>query len=198
MSFKQYELLKRLLDITISILCIFFFSPLFLIISVLVWLDSRNPVIFIQKRIGKDGVPFFLYKFRTMKLETPAYILKPKGDNPLITKIGMFLRNTGLDELPQLFNVLKGEMSLVGPRPEMPFTVDSYTEREKERLKVRPGITGLWQLSGKTYLPIHYNLEYDLSYIQGRSLFLDFEILFATLLLFLRNISNIGLKLYRK
>lgn len=115
-----------------------------------------------------------------MRKETPAYILKPKGDNPLITKIGMFLRNTGSDELPQLFNVLKGEMSLVGPRPEMPFIVDSYTDKERERLKVKPGITGLWQLSSKVKKPIHYNLEYDLSYIRNQSLLLDFKILFKT------------------
>lgn len=116
---------------------------------------------------------------------------KPKGYDPRVTGIGQFLRNTGLDELPQLFNVLKGEMSLVGPRPEMPFIVAGYREREKQRLKVKPGITGSWQLSGKTDLPIHYNLEYDLAYIKDRSLFLDLRILFETLKWFLRNKTEI-------
>lgn len=184
-SLKQYELLKRLLDIIISILCIIFFAPLFLLILVLIWLDFRASVIFTQKRIGKDGKPFVLYKFRTMERETPPYMLKPRNSDVRIAKIGRLLRDAGLDEAPQLINVLKGEMSLVGPRPEMPFIAEGYTEREKERLRVKPGITGLWQLSGKAYLPIHYNLDYDLLYIKKRSLFLDFSILFKTLLLFI-------------
>lgn len=190
-SLKQYELLKRLLDIIISILCIIFFSPVFLAICVLIWFDSRGAVIFTQKRVGRDGAVFMLYKFKSMEKDTPAYMLKPQKSDMRITEIGRFLRDTGLDELPQLFNVLKGEMSLVGPRPEMPFIVEGYQEKERERLKVKPGITGLWQLSGKTCLPIHQNLEYDLSYIKDSSLFLDFKILFKTLILFLRNIKEI-------
>lgn len=186
-SLKQYELLKRLLDIIISILCIIFLSPIFLVIFVLILFDSGGPAIFIQKRIGEDGAPFMLYKFRTMEKGTPAHMLKPKKGDTRITKIGILLRDTGLDELPQLFNVLKGEMTLVGPRPEMPFIVEEYQERERERLKVKPGITGLWQLTGKTHSPIHHNLKYDLFYVKERSLFLDFTILFKTLILFLRN-----------
>lgn len=197
-SLKIYDISKRLLDITVSILCIIFLSPVFVVISVLIWLDSADSPIFIQKRIGKNGVLFMLYKFRTMKKETPAYMLKPGEDDVRITRIGRFLRNTGLDELPQLFNILKGEMTLVGPRPEMPFIVAGYQEREKERLKVKPGITGLWQLSGKTNLPIHYNLEYDLFYIKKRSLLLDLKILSETLTWFLRNMPIVAIKFFIK
>jgi putative colanic acid biosynthesis UDP-glucose lipid carrier transferase len=138
-----------------------------------------------------------LYKFRTMKRETSAYMLKPDKDDVRITRIGRFLRNTGLDEVPQLFNVLKGEMSLVGPRPEMPFIVEGYQKGERERLKVKPGITGLWQLSGRTNMPIHCNLEYDLAYIKDRSLSLDLKILFETLKWFLRNKAGICSKFFR-
>ena len=113
-------------------------------------------------------------------------MLKPKSDDANITGIGKLLRDTGLDEMPQLFNVLKGEMSLIGPRPEMPFVVEGYTEPEWARLKVKPGITGLWQLSNKTKEPIQENLEYDLDYIKNRSLVLDLKILLKTLALLFR------------
>lgn len=182
---KKYRLLKRFLDITVAILLILFLFPVFSVICILLCLTSEGTVIFAQKRIGSNGKPFILYKFRTMKKDTPCYMPKPDNCDARITKIGRLLRDTGFDEFPQLFNVLKGEMSLVGPRPEMPFVVKGYGDKERERLKVKPGITGLWQLSGKTRLPVHLNLSYDLFYIKNRSLCLDIRILYTTLLWFL-------------
>lgn len=116
-------------------------------------------------------------------MDMPKYAPKPREDDPRINRLGNFLRKSGFDELPQLFNVLKGDMSLVGPRPEMPFIVKDYTEAHKERLKVKPGITGPWQLSSKVKEPVHHNLKYDLSYIRNQSLLFDLKILFKTFIM---------------
>jgi len=174
---------KRLLDIFVSAVFLLLFSPLMLLIGLLIKLDSRGPVVFSQTRIGKDRVPFTIFKFRTMVSETEAYAVTPTSRaDPRITRVGRFLRSTGLDELPQLYNVLRGDMSLVGPRPEMPFIVDAYSDLEMKRLKVRPGITGLWQVYARTsLLPIHQHIEYDLYYIENLSLVLDAMILLDTL-----------------
>jgi len=177
---------KRIFDFTISVLITVLFFPIFLILISLIKLSFSGPAIFRQKRVGKDGGEFILYKFRSMALNAPAYAPKPKEDDSRITKIGRFLRKSGLDELPQFYNVLKGDMSLVGPRPEMPFLIETFKDRRRDRLSIKPGITGLWQISGKTKEPIYYNLEYDLYYIKNQSLFLDLKILFKTLILFFR------------
>lgn len=190
----QYDCLKRFSDIIISILCIFFLSPGIFLIFILLSLDFWPEIVFSQERVGKDSKAFILYKFRTMKKETPSYMVKPARDDPRITKLGRVLRDIGLDEVPQLINVLKGEMSIVGPRPEMPFIADNYTAIEKERLDIKPGITGLWQLSGRTYLPIHQNLGYDIFYIKEHSLSFDLKILLKTLLFFLQNAINLFIK----
>lgn len=121
-----------------------------------------------------------------MTQETSHYEYKPKKNDPRITKVGRFLRNTGLDELPQLWNVIKGEMSVVEPRAEMPFIVNAYSQKERKRLKVKPGITGLWQVSGKTQEPITNYLEYDLDYIKKRTHWLDFIIISKTSVLLLK------------
>jgi len=192
---KQYEFLKIVVDLLTAMLGIVFLAPLFLVICVLIELDFAGPAIFVQKRVGKNNQLFSLYKFRTMSKETPPYMLKHKSDDGRITKIGRLLRDTGLDEAPQLFNVLKGEMSLVGPRPEMLFVVEGYTEAERQRLKVKPGITGSWQLSGRTQAPIHHNLEYDLTYIKNRSFSLDLSILFKTLILSLTSTLKVLLNI---
>jgi lipopolysaccharide/colanic/teichoic acid biosynthesis glycosyltransferase len=183
-------MIKRLLDIIISASLLILCLPLFFIIVILIRSTSPGQAIFTQQRVGKGKTPFRIYKFRTMRQSAPAYHLKPKDGDPDITVIGRFLRNTGLDELPQIFNVLKGEMSLVGPRPEMPFIVDRYTDQEKERLQVKPGITGLWQLSGKTNSSIQDNLEYDLVYIKNLSIYLDLKIICKTVALFLRSVNK--------
>ena len=123
-----------------------------------------------------------MYKFRTMYRDAPQYSYSPgAGEDPRITPVGRFLRRTSLDELPQLVNVLLGHMSLVGPRPEMPFIVEQYTPLQRRRLTVKPGITGLWQLSADRAFLIHENIEYDLYYVRHRSLFMDVAILLHTL-----------------
>ena len=174
---------KRLFDLFFSVFSLLVLWPLFLVLSVLIRLDSPGPAFFRQTRIGKNGRAFPIYKFRTLYTHTPAYTVSPwSPEDPRITRLGRFLRRTSLDELPQLINVVRGEMSLVGPRPEMPFIVAGYNELQKERLGVRPGITGLWQISADRGRPIHENMAYDIYYIRNRSLLLDIAILVHTAL----------------
>jgi exopolysaccharide biosynthesis polyprenyl glycosylphosphotransferase len=184
-----YETTKRVLDIVFATLLSVVGFPLFLLISAIVKLDSRGPVLFRQQRVGKDGKIFLMYKFRTMLIDTPPYSLSPQSsDDPRITRFGRFFRKTSLDEVPQLLNVLKGEMSLVGPRPEMPFVVEQYEDRHRQRLQVKPGLTGLWQLSGDRAFLIHENIEYDLYYIQHCNIFMDLAILLHTSIFAMRGI----------
>ncbi|MBN1900149.1 sugar transferase [Candidatus Sumerlaeota bacterium] len=176
------SLVKRIMDVIIAILL---FIPALLIWPIIVLyirMDSRGPAIFKQERIGKDGKSFLLYKFRTMYIDTPKFQEAPDHpDDPRITRIGRFLRKYSLDELPQLINVLKGDMSMVGPRPEMPFIVSQYEEWQYRRLSVKPGITGLWQIVGRKKLPLNQNLEYDFYYIKNQSILLDLIILWKTI-----------------
>ena len=175
------QITKRLFDLILSIATVALISPLLLLISLLIKKYSPGSVLFKQTRIGKDGKPFEIYKFRTMYMDAPAYSTTPSSsDDPRITKIGKILRKTSLDELPQFFNVIKGEMSLVGPRPEMPFIVEKYNLLHRERLRVKPGITGVWQLSGDRTRPIHENMAYDIFYIKNCSVLLDIIILCRT------------------
>ncbi len=164
-------------------------APVFLLLALLIKVDSRGAVLFRQERIGQNGKPFGMYKFRTMYTDAVPYDYSPcESSDPRITRIGKFLRRTSLDELPQLVNVLQGNMSLVGPRPEMPFIVQQYTERHRQRLQVKPGLTGLWQLSGDRAFLIHENVEYDLYYIQHRNFFMDLAILLHTSIFAMRGI----------
>jgi lipopolysaccharide/colanic/teichoic acid biosynthesis glycosyltransferase len=177
----HYAVAKRTVDLTVSSVLILLLAPILFVITLLVWLDSPGPIIFVQKRVGRNGELFDMYKFRSMHTTAPRYALSPtESYDPRITAIGRFLRRTSLDELPQLINVFLGNMSLVGPRPEMPFIVRRYNPRQRQRLEVIPGITGLWQLSADRAFPIHENIHYDLSYIQNRSFFLDLAILIRT------------------
>jgi lipopolysaccharide/colanic/teichoic acid biosynthesis glycosyltransferase len=181
---KRFHLfLKRAFDISFSVLALVAFSPLFLIIALLIKLDSKGPVFFKQNRVGQNGGNFSMLKFRTMSVDAEAYAETPKDPkDPRITRLGRFLRSTGLDELPQLFNVIGGSMSIVGPRPEMPFIVEKYNDLERQRLKARPGITGLWQVYARTEnLPIHHHIEYDLYYIENFSILLDLVIVLETI-----------------
>ena len=176
-------ILKRIIDIIISIILLIFLSPLLLIISILIKLDSKGPVIFKQKRIGKNGDPFIMYKFRSMvknAAKKGAKYRVTKNDKR-ITKVGKILRKTSLDELPQLFNVLLGDMSLVGPRPTLDFIVNEYNDYQKKRLKVKPGITGLAQINGRQSLSWEEKIEYDILYIKNYSIWLDIKILFKTI-----------------
>jgi lipopolysaccharide/colanic/teichoic acid biosynthesis glycosyltransferase len=155
--------------------------PFMLLIAFLIRLDSKGPVIFAQDRIGLKGRCFRMYKFRTMYHDDSSDDLTPSSLNdPRITRFGRWLRRSSFDELPQLFNVITGPMSLVGPRPEMPFIVEQYNEIQRERLKVKPGITGLWQISADRRLAIHENMDYDLYYVHEQSFLLDVVILIQT------------------
>ncbi len=184
-----YEVAKRLCDFAGSAVLILLGMPLFVVLAILIRLESKGPAIFCQKRTGTHGRPFRMFKFRTMYVHAPPYAYSPQAaDDPRITRLGRFLRRTSLDELPQLFNVLLGEMSLVGPRPEMPFIVRGYTDWHRQRLQVKPGITGLWQLSGDRAYQIHENIEYDLYYIQHRNFFMDVAILLHTTIFAMRGI----------
>jgi lipopolysaccharide/colanic/teichoic acid biosynthesis glycosyltransferase len=172
---------KRILDFTLAALAISLLSPLWLFIAAAIKLDSPGPVIFRQVRIGEGGKPFTLYKFRSLHTNADPYSKSNSVLDSRSTRVGRILRLTGLDEVAQLLNVLKGDMSLVGPRPEMPFVVDEYDELERARLSVKPGITGVWQLSpDREGSAIHENIEYDLYYISRRGLFLDLLILLET------------------
>lgn len=143
--------------------------------------DSPGPVFFRQERVGLRGRRFMIWKYRTMRIDADQYAKAPTAqDDPRITRFGRWLRHTSLDELPQLWNVLTGEMSIVGPRPEMPFLVERYAAWQRRRLDVKPGITGLWQVIGRKNLPLHLNIEYDFYYIKNQSLLLDIEILIRT------------------
>jgi len=184
-----YIYIKRWFDFICASVLFILFLPVFVTAYIAIKLDSRGPVIFKQKRVGKDGKVFMMWKFRSMVKETNPYAINPVDSNDKrVTKVGKIMRKLSLDEVPQLVNVIKGEMSLVGPRPEMPFIVEQYGELENERLKVTPGITGLWQLSGDRHKAIHENMEYDLYYIKNVSFFLDLAILIETLIFAFRGI----------
>jgi len=181
---RRFDLfVKRIMDIVLSLLVCIFLLPVFTAIAILIKRDSPGPVIFKQCRVGKKGKEFTIYKFRTMYVEAPRYSFCPKDSHdPRITPVGRFLRKTSLDELPQFLNVLKGEMSLVGPRPEMPFIVARYNALQWERLSVKPGITGLWQISADRQSEIHENIDYDLYYLENFSILLDVAIMVRTVI----------------
>ncbi|MBI1388092.1 MAG: exopolysaccharide biosynthesis polyprenyl glycosylphosphotransferase [bacterium] len=174
---------KRALDIALASGLLLMTLPFFPVICLLIRFSSNGTTIFRHERIGKDGKPFIMFKFRTMFRNVNEYAEAPirKDDPRVLPYIGRFLRRTSLDELPQLWNVLRGEMSMVGPRPEMPFIVNNYEPWQRQRLSVLPGITGLWQISGRKDLPLHTNLEYDFYYIQNQSLLFDIIILLKTI-----------------
>jgi exopolysaccharide biosynthesis polyprenyl glycosylphosphotransferase len=184
-----YEILKRGCDFVGSLLLMVLGLPLFALLALLIQLDSQGPVLFRQERVGQNGKRFQMYKFRTMQTSAAPYDYSPStSTDPRITRVGRFLRRTSLDELPQLINVVQGQMSLVGPRPEMPFIVEQYSERHGQRLHVKPGVTGIWQLSGDRAFLIHENIEYDLYYIQHRNFFMDLAILLHTVIFAARGI----------
>lgn len=184
--------IKRILDIITSIIGIMLLSPIYFIIIISIKLNSKGPAIFKQIRVGKNGKKFTIYKFRTMipnaeskrPLEIDPndienFVFQSKSDNR-ITKVGEYLRKTSLDEIPQLFNVLFGNMSLVGPRPEIPEVVKFYPEKYKQRLLVLPGITGLAQVNGRGEIELGKTIYYDLKYIKEFSIWLDIKIIFRT------------------
>jgi lipopolysaccharide/colanic/teichoic acid biosynthesis glycosyltransferase len=184
-----YLRFKRYLDLLLALVISILLMPLFLIISIAIKMESKGSVIFIHDRVGKGGGIFKLYKFRTMYIDSNPYAVNPiDQDDPRVTRVGKFLRKTSLDEIPQILNILKGDMSFVGPRPEMAFIVEQYDDIHRERLKVTPGITGLWQLSGDRKKAIHENMDYDLYYKKHVSFFLDLAIMIETLIFAFRGI----------
>ncbi len=173
--------IKRLIDIFVSLFLLIILSPLLIIISLIIFITMGPPVIFKQERPGFKGKPFTIYKFRTMTNEKDEYgNLLP--DEKRLTKIGKFLRSTSLDELPELFNVLKGDMSLVGPRPLLMEYLNYYTEEQMRRHDVKPGITGWAQVNGRNSLSWEEKFKLDVWYVDNWSLWLDFKILFLTLI----------------
>jgi len=175
-----YTAAKRMLDELGALALLALTSPVWIAVAIAIRFDSPGPVLFVQDRVGRHGRLFRCLKFRTMYVHAPRYALTARSaKDPRVTPVGRFLRRTSLDELPQLVNVLKGEMSLVGPRPEMPFMVDRNTPLYRRRLMVLPGLTGLWQAVAR-HEPLEESLRYDLYYIQHRSLVFDFVIMART------------------
>ena len=188
-----YSVTKRLIDIVGSLCGIILLSPLFLIVAILIKLeDPKGKVFFAQERNGKYPKTFKMYKFRSMVhnaedlLKDLMYRNEQTGpvfkinDDPRITKVGKFIRKTSIDELPQLFNVLKGDMSLVGPRPPIPHEVDQYNSYQMQRLAVKPGLTCIWQVSGRNNIGFDEWVEMDIEYIKTRNLWLDIKLIFKT------------------
>ena len=180
---RKFDLFtKRIMDFCIAVFVLVFFAPVFLAIGVLIRVGSPGPVIFRQRRVGRSGKEFTIYKFRTMYTDAAKYSFCPRdSEDPRITRVGKYLRKTSLDELPQFLNVLRGEMSIVGPRPEMPFIVAQYNPLHRKRLSMKPGITGLWQISADRYEEIHENIDYDLYYVDNFTLLLDVAIIVRTI-----------------
>lgn len=187
-------LLKRLLDIVGGIALLILLSPLLLTIALLIKLDSPGPVLFKQIRVGRYGKFFPMWKFRSMYVDAEArkqallarnemaggVIFKMK-DDPRITRVGRFIRRASIDELPQLWNVVKGDMSLVGPRPALPSEVNQYSLEERRRLDVIPGITCIWQVSGRSEIPFEQQVRLDVEYIESQSFWLDLKLLLLTI-----------------
>lgn len=177
--------IKRWLDVVVSLIVLVTLSPLFLVVALAVRLTSSGPAIFRQQRLGKASEPFTCYKFRTMYIDAPD-IRNPDGstynaeEDPRVTRIGRLLRKSSLDELPQLINVLKGDMSLVGPRPDVVDALALYRELDKKRLVVKPGITGWAVIHGRNTLSLDRRRALDIEYVENFSLLLDFKILLRT------------------
>jgi len=183
---KQLETMKRILDLVITILMFILLLPLMLLCAMLVRLSSPGPVFFRQQRLGLSGPPFSIVKFRTMMHNAPPLRCSDGSaytgaDDPRITGIGRFLRKTSLDELPQLWNVLRGEMSIVGPRPDQVDQLQYYTAAEKAKLRVKPGLTGLAQINGRNGIPWQARKALDVDYVNRQSLALDVLILVKTI-----------------
>ena len=164
--YKKY--IKRIIDILVSIIVLLILSPIYLIIAIVIKVCDKGSVIYKQDRTGKDGIEFKIYKFRTMK-------------DGKITKVGKFLRMTSLDELPQFYNVLKGDMSIIGPRPWIPEYYENFTEEQKKRTLVRPGLVGLAQVNGRRNINVFEKINYDIEYAENLCFLLDLKVLFKSI-----------------
>lgn len=189
---------KRIFDFVASLFGLIILSPLFLIVAIAIKVeDPKGPVFYSQVRLGKKQSPFKMYKFRSMIVDADKHLKELLSENevdgamfkmkedPRVTRVGQFIRKYSIDELPQLVNVLLGNMSLVGPRPPLPREVQEYTEYDKQRLEVKPGCTGLWQISGRNDVSFHEMVELDLQYIAKRGFLFDIYVLFKTVAVFI-------------
>ena len=191
-GFSFYEVIKRTIDIVCSFVGILVLSPLFIVIAIIIKLTSKGPVFFSQKRVGKYGREFDMYKFRSMvvnaeelkeklaaqnEMSGPMFKMK---DDPRVTKVGKFIRKTSIDELPQLWNILKGDMSLVGPRPSLPKEVAQFEDWMYKRLEVKPGLTCYWQVSGRNNIDFEDWMKLDVKYVEERNLWIDIKLIFKT------------------
>lgn len=193
----MYRIFKRFFDILLSLIGIIIILPILLIIAIIVKIDSKGPVIFKQKRLGKNGKVYNIYKIRSMKVGSEHVgtgVYSGKGD-ARVTRIGKILRATSLDELPQLFNILKGDMSFVGPRPPLtyhPWPYNEYTDEQKKMFNVRPGITGWAQINGRKGVEWNHRIELNIWYVEHMSLFLDIKIMFKTIFKVFTNADNVN------
>ena len=178
----MYNILKRIIDVLGSLCGIIVFSPIFIITSILIKLESKGSIIFKQIRVGKDSRPFYIYKFRSMKTDAPNIATNDlKNPEMYITKVGKFIRKTSIDELPQLFNILKGDMSIVGPRPVIEKEYDLLQLRRECYVdKIKPGVTGWAQINGRDNLDAEEKVKYDKEYLYNRSIKFDIYILLKT------------------
>lgn len=187
-----YRVCKRIFDIIASVIGLIILSPIFFIVAVAIKLDDGGPIFYDQIRVGRNGKKFKMFKFRSMRVnaedeieklqkhsEVDGAMFKMRND-PRVTRVGRFIRKTSIDEFPQLINVLIGQMSIVGPRPPLPREVKNYTEYDKQRLYVKPGCTGLWQVTARNSVGFQEMVNIDLDYIQRRSVWLDLKIMFKT------------------
>ena len=180
-SARAYDVVKRAIDLACASVLLLLALPVLAVSALLLKLTSPGPVMFTQTRVGLRGRAFKIFKLRTMRTDAPKYAINPtSSDDPRVTVVGRWLRKLSIDEIPQLWNVLRAEMSLVGPRPEMQRLVDRYDDVQRQRLGVKPGVTGLWQISADRAFLIHDNIQYDLYYIENRSTALDLAILVMT------------------
>lgn len=177
-----YDICKRTLDILIAIVAMVILSPVLIVICIIIRLSDEGPIIFKQERAGKNSRPFVFYKFRTMIPDVEPFGPSPKsGQDPRLTKVGKFLRKYSLDELPQFFNVLKGDMSIVGPRPLYVSQIPEWNKRQKKRLLVKPGLTGPAQIGGRAELTLEEKLDLDVKYVETTSLLTDIKIILLTI-----------------
>ena len=191
-GFSFYEVIKRVIDVVCSFVGVLVLSPLFVVIAIIIKITSKGPVFFSQRRVGKNGKEFDMYKFRSMvinaeelkeklaaqnEMSGPMFKMK---DDPRVTKVGKFIRKTSIDELPQLLNVLKGDMSLVGPRPSLPKEVAQFEDWMYRRLEVKPGLTCYWQVSGRNNIDFEDWMKLDIKYVDERSTWIDIKLIFKT------------------
>lgn len=197
LSRNTYEFLKRLMDIICSMSALIVLAPILIVVAILIKIESKGPVIFSQERVGINNKKFKMYKFRSMVVnaedmkeklekqnERKGPMFKIKND-PRITTIGRFIRKTSIDELPQLINILKGEMSIVGPRPSLPKEVIQFEPWMLERLKVKPGLTCYWQVQGRDHIEFEDWMRLDVKYVKDRNFLLDIKLVFKTFFVFL-------------